>query len=114
MKTLWIAVFMAAFAIAQPPPVLVASSRDWKRLKATAKTPAEFHALAAYCERKAEEERLKAHECRRSLRLVLEHPTTYGRSPKWPPPEQTLGQLIANYQASEAKWTALARDYRKH
>ena len=94
-------------------PVAVANDREWKSLRAHARTRAEFIALADYCDRKAVENQRKAHECEEDLRLVLLHPNTYGRAPKWPLRDQTLRQLLAKYQAEQAKWKALGEDYRR-
>ena len=116
-NVLLFAASVAGFGSSQHPPAaglsVVANSSDWKRLKAVARTPAEFNALAAYCDRRSEENALKAHECQVNLKLVVEHPTTFGRAPKWPSREDTLRQLIINYRNASSKWKTLAAEYRQ-
>ena len=97
----------AAMAAGQSGTVEVKSYRDWKHLRAHARTAPEFHKLAEWCGTQAEASRRKAADYEAELNAYRDQPNAWRGGAKNQPAGQNLKILIAHYRDLEKHWTAL-------
>ena len=84
------------------------NSREWKRLRAQARTPEDFAKLAEWCNHQVAENLGKAERCDRERQEFLQQPV--GTGPKYPPRDQTLRTLASHYRELAAHWKALGEE----
>jgi len=103
----FLAATLLAAAAAQTEGSEVKTYRDWKRLRAQARTAGDFHKLDAWCEKQAELYQGRAASYEAELHDYYRNPSARP-VPKTPPFEQNLKTLIAHYRDLAKTWSHLA------
>jgi len=103
----FLAATLLAVAGAQTEGSEVKTYRDWKRLRAQARTAGDFHKLDAWCEKQAELYQKRAAGYEAELHDYYRNPSARP-VPKTPPFEQNLKTLIAHYRDLARTWSDLA------
>jgi hypothetical protein len=99
----------------QPGPaksagVVPKNQREWKRLRAHARTPEQLRALAQWCEAQAAACRRSQADCEAELRELTQRPNTHP-FPANPPRDHILRTLIAHYRKQAVRWMEFAHGY---
>jgi hypothetical protein len=89
------------------------TARQYRQLRAEAKTTAEFRQLAVYADQHAAENRKKAAECQEELDKYLSGTNPPPAVPKHPTRVETLKSLIAHHRIAAERWAGLSREYLK-